>query len=222
MKAPEIERVEELCEEIWSLAEAGQNTAQRLLGGSKLSDPQEALATLRRQGLAGVEGDRVVLTEPGAQIARAVVRRHRLAEVLFSQVLSLEESVSESTACEMEHILSSQVTDSICAYLGHPPRCPHGKPIPQGRCCRSLSPTIKPLVSRLSDLGIGEAGRIVFIAPSSRGSLERVASLGVVPGKEIRLVQRKPAVVFESGCTTIAVDREIAEEIFVRRNPTEA
>ncbi|HZI93042.1 MAG TPA: metal-dependent transcriptional regulator [Patescibacteria group bacterium] len=219
MKPPGEERVEELCEEIWSLTEAGRNTLQRVTGGSKLADAAGALRELGIRGLAGVESDRVVLTAEGNRMARAIVRRHRLAEVLFTEVLSLDEAVTESTACEMEHILSSQVTDSICTYLGHPPRCPHGKQIPRGDCCEVFRKDLKPLVMPLSDLGVGEQGRIVFITCASQGSLERVASLGVVPGKVVRLLQKKPSVVFEAGCTSIAVDPEIAGEIYVRREP---
>lgn len=218
MRTEHGERTEELCEEIWSLAERGDNTVERVTGGSKLSDAAGALRDLEREGLARVESGRVVLTGEGSGIARDVVRRHRLAEILFSQVLSLEENVAESTACEMEHILSAHVTDSICAYLGHPSRCPHGKAIPKGPCCGVLSHPGRPLVARLADLSVGETARIVFVAPTARGTFERMASLGVVPGRDIRLAQRRPAVVFESDRTTVAIDEEIAAEIFVRRH----
>jgi DtxR family Mn-dependent transcriptional regulator len=90
------------------------------------------------------------------------------------------------------------VTDSICTYLGHPPRCPHGKPIPRGRCCEAFVRDVKPLVVRLSDLSVGEGGRIVFIVPTTQNSLARVAALGVVPGRSLRLLQKQPSVVFEA------------------------
>jgi len=35
----------------------------------------------------------------------------------------------------MEHIIDPEVTASICSFLGHPRKCPHGKPIPSGNCC---------------------------------------------------------------------------------------
>lgn len=217
MKPMEIERTEELCEEIWSLAERGENSLERVTGRSKLPDAPAVLEELVRHGLAVATRGKAVLTAAGSGIAREIVRRHRLAEVLLSQMLSVNEEVAERTACEMEHILPAEVTDSICAWLGHPRRCPHGKPIPSGVCCQALSPEAKPQVARLADLTAGEAGRIVFIAPTSRGSLERLAALGVIPGREIRLVQRRPAVVLDAGCTTIALDPEVACDIYVRR-----
>ena len=68
--------------------------------------------------------------------ARSVIRRHRLAERLFVDTLALRDNDSiESNACTFEHILSPEVTDRICAFLGHPQTCPHGSPIPPGECC---------------------------------------------------------------------------------------
>lgn len=216
-RTPESERVEELCEEIWSLTEAGSNTLEKVVGGSKLQDASGALEDLRRHSLAQVADGRVLLTDQGREVARAIVRRHRLAEVLLREVLALDEGVSESTACEVEHVLSAEVTDSICTYLGHPPRCPHGKQIPPGACCQVFRKELRPLVAPLPDLGMGASGRIVFIAAASQSTLERIASLGVVPGRTVRLVQSRPSVVLEAGHTRIALDPEIATQIFVRR-----
>jgi DtxR family Mn-dependent transcriptional regulator len=122
----------------------------------------------------------------------------------------------------VEHILSSEVTDSVCTFLGHPTHCPHGKAIPRGRCCEILLREVSPLVSRLLDLTVGERARIVFITPHTRKSLDRIATLGVVPGASMRLQQKSPAVVLEVGQTIVALDREIAAEIFVRRIHKEA
>jgi len=213
----ERESVEELAEEIWSLTEAGDNRYERLTGGSKVAGPADVLAMMERQGLALRRGDRVELTAAGEEIARAVVRRHRLAEMLFSQVMALREDVVESTACEMEHILSPEVTDSVCTFLGHPPHCPHGKAIPRGSCCEVFRREVAPLVMPLLDLSPGETGRIVFITPRALGSLDRIATLGVVPGAMVRLRQRRPSVVLEVGRTTIALDRRIAADVYVRR-----
>jgi putative ABC transport system ATP-binding protein len=82
-------------------------------------------------------GDRmIVFTEKGRKRAEDVIRRHRLAERLFVQTFRVqnEKEVAEQ-ACKFEHILSPEVTDSICSFLGHPRTCPHGSPIPSGPCC---------------------------------------------------------------------------------------
>lgn len=218
MIPPEKERLEELAEEIWALTESGDNSYERLVSGSKIERPAAVFESMEKEGLALRRSDLVVLSARGEEIARGVIRRHRLAEMLFTQVLELRESVTEEAACEMEHILSSEVTDSVCTFLGHPPHCPHGKVIPRGRCCEILLRDLSPLVSRMLDLGVGETARIVFITPQSRRSLDRIAALGVVPGASVRLRQKSPAIVLEVGETLVALDREIGTEIFVRRN----
>jgi putative ABC transport system ATP-binding protein len=80
----------------------------------------------------------VQLTPRGREKAGSIIRRHRLAERLFTDSLAMDsESEIEQQACKFEHILSPEATDKICAFLGHPRTCPHGAPIPMGPCCRA-------------------------------------------------------------------------------------
>jgi hypothetical protein len=81
----------------------------------------------------------VELTERGRERASSIIRRHRLAERLFTDSLAMDsETEIEEQACKFEHILSSEATDKICAFLGHPRTCPHGAPIPPGPCCGAV------------------------------------------------------------------------------------
>ena len=76
------------------------------------------------------------LTAAGITEARRVIRRHRLAECLFANALHVENAeVVAQQACKFEHVLSPEVTDRICTFLGHPATCPHGSQIPRGPCC---------------------------------------------------------------------------------------
>jgi putative ABC transport system ATP-binding protein len=78
----------------------------------------------------------VDFTERGRQRAGEIIRRHRLAERLFTETLHIEsEAEIEQQACKFEHILSAQATERICTFLEHPRTCPHGSPIPEGECC---------------------------------------------------------------------------------------
>jgi putative ABC transport system ATP-binding protein len=78
----------------------------------------------------------VELTPRGRERAGSIIRRHRLAERLFTDSLAMDsETEIEQQACKFEHILSPEATDKICAFLGHPRTCPHGAPIPPGPCC---------------------------------------------------------------------------------------
>jgi putative ABC transport system ATP-binding protein len=74
-------------------------------------------------------------TTEGARRAELLIRRHRLAEKLFTETFQMEDAKVEEEACYFEHILSTDMTESICAFLGHPKSCPHGHTIPAGTCC---------------------------------------------------------------------------------------
>src|SRR6476660_6647928 len=78
----------------------------------------------------------VELTPRGRERAGSIIRRHRLAERLFTDSLAMDsETEIEQQACKFEHILSPEATDKICTFLGHPRTCPHGALIPRGDCC---------------------------------------------------------------------------------------
>jgi len=92
---------------------------------------------LKPTGVSTGDGSMIVeLTPRGRQRAADIVRRHRLAERLFTDSLAMDsESEIEQQACKFEHILSPEATDKICTFLGHPRTCPHGAAIPPGPCC---------------------------------------------------------------------------------------
>jgi putative ABC transport system ATP-binding protein len=93
---------------------------------------------LKPAGVSVGDGSMIVeFTERGRQRAADIIRRHRLAERLFTDSLALDsESEIEQQACKFEHILSHEATEKICTFLGHPRTCPHGSPIPPGACCK--------------------------------------------------------------------------------------
>jgi len=207
---------DEILELLWSMREKGSKSYADLVSGINDSGASDALLKMEKSGLVAVSGNEVQLAEKGEARARDLTRRHRLAERLFHDVLEVGMQESEETACEVEHFLSPSVTDSVCSFLGHPPTCPHGKPIPRGECCSRYKAEMKPLVMKLKELDIGSKGRIVFIAPSENSRLERLASMGILPGSIIRLKQKRPSFVLEIDETTLAIDSLIAEEIYVK------
>lgn len=93
---------------------------------------------MKRGSPSADDGPQIVeLTERGRRRAEDIVRRHRLAERLFTETLHLKDSDEvESQACKFEHVLSEEAADRICALLEHPASCPHGAPIPPGKCCK--------------------------------------------------------------------------------------
>jgi DtxR family transcriptional regulator, Mn-dependent transcriptional regulator len=208
---------DEILELLWTLREEGRPTRAQLLARSDEERPDVLLEELVAQGLVEVSREELLLTRAGEDRARAIIRRHRLAEVLLHNLFDLDNVHVESSACKFEHILNTTVTDSVCTFLGHPPVCPHGKAIPRGECCDRIRAEIQPLVTRLSDASLGDSVRIVFITPKYRRRLEKLSSLGIVPGSRLRLLQRNPSFVLQIGESTVAVDQDITNEIYVKR-----
>jgi len=112
---------------------------------------------LKPLGASTGDGSMIIeMTERGRKRAADVIRRHRLAERLFTDSLAMDsETEIEEQACKFEHILSPGATDKICAFLGHPRTCPHGAPIPPGECCGKNS-EYEQLTNKLK--GIQSAG----------------------------------------------------------------
>jgi DtxR family Mn-dependent transcriptional regulator len=213
----ERERIDEALELLWLLDEEGHSEMERFRLSSDDPEFQTLLDVLASEGFITVDNLIVLLTDTGRALARGLVRRHRLAERLFTDVFALKDDQVESDACKMEHILSEELTDSVCTFLGHPPTCPHGKPIPKGECCKKYKVEVTPVVMRLSTFEIGARGRIVFIVPSEASRISRLGSIGIAAGSIIRLIQKTPSYVIQVDETTIAIDPEIAKEIFVKR-----
>jgi len=105
---------------------------------------------LKPSGVSVGDGSIIVsLTARGRQRAADIIRRHRLAERLFTDSLALDsETEIEQQACKFEHILSPEATDKICTFLGHPKTCPHGAPIPRGHCCAANPQVVLPVIER--------------------------------------------------------------------------
>lgn len=170
---------------------------------------------LERGYIASSEGG-LTLTEKGRLRAEDVVRRHRLAERLLADVLAAGDEVIHQAACQFEHLLDRDLDENICSLLGHPKVCPHGKFIPPGRCCQEGQREPKQVVSPLSQMAPGQRGRIAYIHAPQSGELQKLMGMGVLPGVPIALVQRFPSYVFQMRQAQFAVDREMADAIYVR------
>lgn len=123
------ERAQEQLELLWILSEETSNEPAASPG--QLEDYRE----LVEAGLVILDGERVRLSATGKHEAAMAIRRHRLAERLFVDVLATDDSLIDEKACTLEHALFDGVDETICTLLGHPVVCPHGNPIPPGRCC---------------------------------------------------------------------------------------
>jgi DtxR family Mn-dependent transcriptional regulator len=132
------ENIEEYLEILWIFEEEGTKRVKinEIASMLKIAPPSavEMLKKMSKIGLVRYETRKgVSLTERGREVARQVIRNHRLAELLLTEVLNTE--IDEEVVCGFEHHFSKKIADAVCTSLNHPEECPHGKPIPRGECC---------------------------------------------------------------------------------------
>jgi DtxR family Mn-dependent transcriptional regulator len=215
------QQMDELLERVWTEREKGRDGREDVLAALPAGDGERWLKKLEQERLVSETGGRVRLTSAGEKEASAIIRRHRLTERLFADVFNTREETWEREACELEHptVLTEEAVNAICAFLGHPPTCPHGRPIPPGPCCAEFRLEVKSFVIPLTEARLASRYRIVFITPKSGLRLDRLAVLGILPGSEIRIHQKKPAYVLRIGETDVALDHEIVRDIYVKEAP---
>ena len=91
----------------------------------------QTVGRMERDGLVVVTGDRhLELTDLGRKRATEVMRKHRLAERLLSDVIGLDWAFVHDEACRWEHVMSERVEQRLYELLGQPGESPYGNPIP--------------------------------------------------------------------------------------------
>lgn len=209
------EAAEEILEALWiSQEEKGAHDTDP--AGIRVENKESGLEELLKAGCVLLENGRLRLLERGREYGRSMVRRHRLAERLMVDVLQLKTGLVNKTACRLEHILHPEVEESVCTLLGHPKVCPHGKAIPHGKCCQESKWMVESGVKPLTALAAGQKGRVAYIHTGNNKKLQKLMAMGVLPGMSILLLHRTPSYVFQIGHTQVAVDGEMACDIYVR------
>ena len=70
------------------------------------------------------------MTDEGRQKAVEVMRKHRLAERLLSDIIGLDLEYVHEEACRWEHVMSDKVEKRILQMLNEPKFSPYGNAIP--------------------------------------------------------------------------------------------
>lgn len=175
------------------------------------------IENLKRKGLVIHKPYKgVKLTENGRKIASSVLRRHRLAERLLTDILHLDWSQVHDLACKLEHALSPEILKPLEKALGHPKKCPHGNPIPT-----SCGGIFEEETMALSELGANVSGVIVKITEEKTETLQQLTRLNLTLGKWVQVENK----IVPSGSLTIRVegesctiDHDLASIIYVKKN----
>lgn len=210
------EEITEMLEAVWTLGEQETPTLDKVVRSVPIEVTEELIARLSGDGLISVDEHQIVRLLPkGLELAEQIIRRHRLAERLICDVLGAHVEESEDAACEYEHLLAEGITNSICTLLGHPRYCPHSKPIPEGECCRQARDELKPIVVSCDQLRIGESAKVAYFCTTDHSRLLKLSALGISPGMSLKLIQKWPAYVLQCEETEIALEPDVAKNIYV-------
>ena len=194
-----IDTAEMYLRTIYELLEEGivpmrARIAERL--GQSNPTVSQTVARLERDGLLTVVADdrHLELTPAGHATAVAVMRKHRLAERLLTDILGLDLAEVHEEACRWEHVISDSVERRLLELLESPRYSPFGNPIPG----------IDQLTGNPADSAVSAGGvslrtlaaqghrqvRIVRVAEFVQHDPESgpaVVELGLLPGREIGL-----------------------------------
>ena len=222
-----IDTTEMYLRTIYELGEEGVPPLRaRIAERLKQSGPtvSQTVARMERDGLVSVHADRhLVLSAKGEQLAARVMRRHRLAERLLTDVIGLEWHLVHEEACRWEHVISTDVERRLVAILDHPVRSPYGNPIPALEelgvtpAAESFLEGTELLALRLAD---GREHEVVVVRMSEalQNDPELLAALseaGAMPGSPVRSAMVGRHLILGSWEREVTLPGLVAEHLFV-------
>ncbi len=185
----------------------------------------QTVARMERDGLLTVEGDRhLELTEDGRRLAIRVMRKHRLAERLLTDVIGLDWELVHEEACRWEHVISETVERRLMEILDHPTESPYGNPIP-GLDELGETPGAEGFMDCVESLSKAAArgeGRVLVrrISEEMQKDEDLMSALrrvGAMPDTTVTVAQTPEGVLVGAGGETAEIVPEAADHIFVRR-----
>jgi len=208
---------EEYLETILEIEEEGIPPIRaRLVERLGISAPavSETVKRLVDQGYAELLDDRTLrLTAKGRELAISIVRRHRLAERLLTDVIGLEWEKVHREADRWEHAISADVEEKLVALLGDPATCPHGNPIP-GSTHRVDTKGSQPL-ARVAP-GPVRVARISEKLELDDEALTFLASAQLIPGSDAVVVgPASGGIAVKSGSGEHTVPARLADLMWV-------
>jgi DtxR family Mn-dependent transcriptional regulator len=182
----------------------------------------QTVARMERDGLLTVEGDRhLVLTEHGRNNAVAVMRKHRLAELLLVNVIGMPYEEAHEEACRWEHVMSDSVEKKVYEMLNKPTRSPYGNPIPGLDVLdEKVDADDNYVVSERNLAFPGLSGSVVVrriceSVQTNADVLRQLHAAGIDPGTTVTVAQERDGVTIDRSGDKIRLPREVASRVFV-------
>jgi len=185
----------------------------------------QTVARMERDGLLTVEGDRhLVLTVEGRVSAVAVMRKHRLAELLLVNVIGMPYEEAHEEACRWEHVMSDSVEKKVYELLNKPTRSPYGNLIPGLEVLGvpdEPAAGAGPAERNLAFPGLSGSvvvQRICESVQTNADVLRQLHAAGIDPGTTVTVAQERDGVTIDRSGDKIRLPREVASRVFVAAN----
>ena len=185
----------------------------------------QTVARMERDGLVIVSPERhLQLTAEGQQIAVRVMRKHRLAERLLTDVIGLDLAFVHDEACRWEHVMSDRVERRLLEVLDTPRVSPYGNPIPAldelgvAKASTGKNEAEEPEISlelavdqKVSYITITRIGENPQAIP---GFLDQAIEIGLVPGATLGLARVDEDVEVTGDGGVLVLSKEAARHVF--------
>lgn len=191
--------------------------AVRLADRLEITPPSVAgmLKRLLRDNLVVTDSKKIIrLTPEGLRRAEQMVRRHRLAECLITDVLKVPWWRAYEEAHLLEHGISDITEPHLFETLGRPQRSPFGYPIP------GHGPTRKLTMTTLADINGGEKVEIDRVFEEDEQLLQFFDEEGIRPGVAVVLESVAPyrgTVTARIADRSVVMGTQVASRIWVNR-----
>lgn len=176
-----------------------------------------AVKELENSKLIELDGDKIYLTPEGYGEFKKIIKGRKLSEKsgkILHDVLGLSNEFMGTKIYNFEPVKENMVEGCACTFPSHdnfPSSCGC-----EGSCkCAAELKKLIENVLPLARVKKGQSGKIVYIKSTKCENLNKILSIGFLPGREVKIVQTHPSHVLQIEHTQIAVDSEIADSIFV-------
>ncbi len=196
---------QEYLECIFEMEEEGATILQARLSerlGVTPATVSQAVKRLASEGLIEIKDRKIHLTKTGVGVATPLVRRHRLAERLLTDILGIPWYRAHEEAHDWEHVISPEVEQRILDKTGAT-TCPHGNPIPG-----MTPPYERSSLVPLTDLAEGQWGTLRLLTEDVElvtGILQYFQEHALMPGATLKVAAIAP-----DGTRTLSVDGKSA------------
>lgn len=196
----------------------------------------QTVARMERDELLTVEKDRSLkLSAQGRALATAVMRKHRLAERLLTDVIGLPWEKVHDEACRWEHVMGDEVEVQLVKVLSEYATSPFGNPIPgldelvegipeaeRAEMLEKVNALQEGTSQRASDIEPSKPIQVKILSINEIVQVEhklmaKFHALGMRPGSVVSLVATEDGLEFSNDNGAMVIPEELGHAVRVEK-----